>query len=105
MIRQQPRLTRTANLFPDTTLFRSDFLELGELMCKDALDRAESCGGHFREESQTEDGEALRDDENFSFVSAWEWTGDPATSIRHEEPLVFENVALDRKSTRLNSSH
>ena len=76
----------------------ADFLELGELMCKDALDRAESCGGHFREESQTEDGEALRDDDNFSFVSAWEWTGDPATSIRHEEPLVFENVALTQRS-------
>jgi len=76
----------------------ADFLELGELMCKDALDRRESCGGHFREESQTEEGEALRDDENFSFVSAWEWTGDPATSIRHEEPLVFENVALTQRS-------
>jgi succinate dehydrogenase / fumarate reductase flavoprotein subunit len=76
----------------------ADFLELGELMCKDALDRAESCGGHFREESQTEEGEALRDDENFSFVSAWEWTGDPATSIRHQEPLVFENVALTQRS-------
>ena len=76
----------------------ADFLELGELMCKDALDRAESCGGHFREESQTEEGEALRDDENFSFVSAWEWTGDPATSIRHEEPLEFENVALTQRS-------
>jgi succinate dehydrogenase / fumarate reductase flavoprotein subunit len=76
----------------------ADFLELGELMCKDALDRRESCGGHFREESQTEDGEALRDDESFSFVSAWEWTGDPATSVRHEEPLVFENVALTQRS-------
>ncbi len=76
----------------------ADFLELGELMCKDALDRSESCGGHFREESQTEEGEALRDDENFSFVSAWEWTGDPATSIRHEEPLEFENVALTQRS-------
>jgi succinate dehydrogenase / fumarate reductase flavoprotein subunit len=76
----------------------ADFLDLGELMCKDALDRAESCGGHFREESQTADGEALRDDEHFSFVSAWEWTGDPATSIRHEEPLEFENVALTQRS-------
>jgi succinate dehydrogenase / fumarate reductase, flavoprotein subunit len=76
----------------------ADFLELGELMCKDALDRRESCGGHFREESQTEEGEALRDDENFSFVSAWEWTGDPAASVRHEEPLVFENVALTQRS-------
>ena len=76
----------------------ADFLELGELMCKDALDRRESCGGHFREESQTEEGEALRDDESFSFVSAWEWTGDPATSIRHAEPLEFENVALTQRS-------
>jgi succinate dehydrogenase / fumarate reductase, flavoprotein subunit len=76
----------------------ADFLELGELMCKDALDRRESCGGHFREESQTPEGEALRDDENFSFVSAWEWTGDPATSVRHEEPLEFENVALTQRS-------
>ncbi len=76
----------------------ADFLELGELMCKDALDRRESCGGHFREESQTEEGEALRDDENFSFVSAWEWSGNPATSVRHEEPLEFENVALTQRS-------
>ena len=66
------------------------------LLALDALHRTESCGGHFREESQTEEGEALRDDENFSFVSAWEWTGDPATSVRHEEPLVFENVALTK---------
>ena len=76
----------------------ADFLELGELMCKDALDRRESCGGHFREESQTEEGEALRDDDNFSFVSAWEWTGNPTTSVRHEEPLEFENVALTQRS-------
>ncbi len=77
----------------------ADFLELGELMCKDALDRNESCGGHFREESQTEEGEALRDDENFSFVSAWESVSDsPADSIRHEEPLVFDNVALTQRS-------
>ncbi|MDZ7674296.1 MAG: fumarate reductase/succinate dehydrogenase flavoprotein subunit [Acidimicrobiales bacterium] len=76
----------------------ADFLELGELMCKDALDRRESCGGHFREESQTEEGEALRDDENFSFVSAWEWTGDPAEETRHEETLVFDNVALTQRS-------
>jgi succinate dehydrogenase / fumarate reductase, flavoprotein subunit len=76
----------------------ADFLELGELMCKDALDRRESCGGHFREESQTEEGEALRNDDEFSFVSAWEWTGDPATSVRHTEPLEFENVALTQRS-------
>jgi succinate dehydrogenase / fumarate reductase flavoprotein subunit len=53
----------------------ADFFELGELMCIDALHRRESCGGHFRAESQTEDGEALRDDDNFSYVAAWEWTG------------------------------
>ena len=76
----------------------ADFLELGELMCVDALDRRESCGGHFREESQTEEGEALRDDDNFSFVSAWEWTGDSAKAIRHEEKLEFENVALTQRS-------
>jgi len=76
----------------------ADFLELGELMCLDALDRRESCGGHFREESQTEDGEALRNDDDFSFVSAWEWTGEPSTAVRHEEPLVFENVALTQRS-------
>jgi succinate dehydrogenase / fumarate reductase flavoprotein subunit len=76
----------------------ADFFELGELMCKDALDRNESCGGHFREESQTEEGEALRRDDEFSHVSAWEWTGDPATSVKHREPLTFENVALTQRS-------
>jgi succinate dehydrogenase / fumarate reductase, flavoprotein subunit len=76
----------------------ADFMELGELLCLDALDRNESCGGHFREESQTEDGEALRKDDEFSHVSAWEWTGDPAGSRLHREPLVFENVALTQRS-------
>ena len=57
----------------------ADFLELGELMCIDALNRRESCGGHFRAESQTEDGEALRQDDEFAYVSAWEWTGEAAT--------------------------
>jgi succinate dehydrogenase / fumarate reductase flavoprotein subunit len=68
----------------------ADFLEFAELMVRDALDRTESCGGHFREESQTPEGEALRDDEKFSFVSAWEWKGDGAEPERHEEPLRFE---------------
>ncbi len=76
----------------------ADFLELGELMCRDALDRNESCGGHFREESQTEEGEALRRDDEFSFVSAWEWTGDPSNPQLNKEPLVFENVALTQRS-------
>jgi succinate dehydrogenase / fumarate reductase flavoprotein subunit len=75
----------------------ADFFELGELMVRDALTREESCGGHFREESQTEEGEALRDDENFSFVSAWEW-GDGGTPTLHKEPLVFENVHLTQRS-------
>ncbi len=76
----------------------ADFLELGELMCRDALERNESCGGHFREESQTEEGEALRRDDEFSFVSAWEWTGDPSNARLNREPLTFENVALTQRS-------
>ena len=76
----------------------ADFLELGELMCRDALERNESCGGHFREESQTEEGEALRQDDQYSHVSAWEWTGDPSNAAMHKEPLVFDNVALTQRS-------
>ena len=76
----------------------ADFLELGELMCKDALTRNESCGGHFREEYQTPEGEALRDDVNFAFTSAWEWNGDPSTSPLHTEPLTFEAVKLTQRS-------
>jgi succinate dehydrogenase / fumarate reductase flavoprotein subunit len=76
----------------------ADFFELGELMVRDALMREESCGGHFREEHQTEDGEALRDDENFAFVAAWEWGGDPAKSALHREPLEFEQVHLTQRS-------
>jgi succinate dehydrogenase / fumarate reductase flavoprotein subunit len=70
----------------------ADYLEFAELMCRDALERRESCGGHFREEFQTPDGEALRDDENFSFVSAWEHSGDGLPPTLHKEPLVFETV-------------
>ena len=70
----------------------ADFLEFGELMCRDALEREESCGGHFREEYQTADGEAKRDDEHFCHVAAWEYAGDGQAPRRHEEPLVFENV-------------
>ncbi len=76
----------------------ADFLELGELMAFDALHRNESCGGHFREESQTEEGEALRNDEKFSFVSAWEYNGDGQTPNLHKESLAFEYVALSRRS-------
>jgi len=76
----------------------ADFLELGELMCLDALERRESCGGHFREEWQTEEGEALRDDENFTHVAAWEYKGDGQKPVRHIEPLVFENIHLATRS-------
>ena len=76
----------------------ADFLELGELMCRDALDRAESCGGHFRLESQTPEGEALRNDEDYSFVSAWEHRGDEEAPALHREPLEFEYVKLTQRS-------
>ena len=75
----------------------ADFLELGELMCVDALNRNESCGGHFREEYQTEDGEALRDDENFAYVAAWEYKA-PSEFELHKEELVFENVKIAQRS-------
>ena len=68
----------------------ADFLEFGELMCRDALHRTESCGGHFREESQTEEGEALRDDANFAYAAAWEYKGYGADPELHKEPLTFE---------------
>lgn len=80
----------------------ADFLELGELFAKDALQREESCGGHFREESVELDGEqkgeAKRDDVNFRYVSAWEWTGDPATSVLHKEELEFNDIELKQRS-------
>ncbi|MEM7338336.1 MAG: fumarate reductase/succinate dehydrogenase flavoprotein subunit [Actinomycetota bacterium] len=76
----------------------ADFFELGELMARDALDRRESCGGHFREESQTEENEALRDDENFAHVSAWEWNGEDSPQTKHAEDLQFEEVKLTQRS-------
>ncbi len=76
----------------------ADFLEFGELMVIDALHRNESCGGHFREEYQTEENEAQRDDENFSYVAAWEYKGDEAAPELHKEPLAFENVKLTQRS-------
>ena len=76
----------------------ADFFDLAELMCLDALERKESCGGHFREESQTPDGEALRDDEHFAYVAAWEYAGTDASPTLHKEPLVFENVKLSQRS-------
>jgi succinate dehydrogenase / fumarate reductase, flavoprotein subunit len=78
----------------------ADFLELAELLCRDALEREESCGGHFRVEHQTPDGEALRHDDRFAHVAAWEWRGPGQPEVRHEEPLVFEHVPLQQRSYR-----
>ena len=76
----------------------ADFLELGELMCLDALHREESAGGHFRDEYQTEDGEALRNDDEFAYVAAWEYSGDLSAPRLHKEPLEYENVKLATRS-------
>jgi len=80
----------------------ADFLELGELFAKDALQRNESCGGHFREESVEQSGEqkgeALRDDERFKYVSAWEYKGEPKDAQLHKEDLTFENIELKTRS-------
>ncbi len=75
-----------------------DFLEQGELIARDALHRKESCGAHLREEHQTEDGEALRDDENFSYAAAWEYTGAGKEPVMLKEDLAFENVKLTQRS-------
>ncbi len=76
----------------------ADFIELGQLMCQDALHREESCGGHFREEHQTPDGEAKRDDDDFAYVAAWEFQGGGKPATLHKEDLVFENVHLAQRS-------
>jgi succinate dehydrogenase / fumarate reductase flavoprotein subunit len=76
----------------------ADFLELGELMARDALHREESCGGHFRVESQTPDGEAQRQDDRFSYVAAWEWKGDGREPALHKEALQFEHVKPTQRS-------
>ena len=76
----------------------ADYMEMSELMALDALHRRESCGGHFREESQTPEGEAKRDDENCCYATAWEYTGENTDAVLHKEPLVFENVELTERS-------
>ena len=76
----------------------ADFLELGELFARDALERNESCGGHFREEFQTEEGEAVRQDDDYAFVSAWEYKGEPSDAVLHKEALVYENIELKTRS-------
>ncbi len=93
-----PGTNTTLNQTLEHGLRVADFLELGELMCRDALHREESCGGHFREEFQTEDGEALRDDDNFAYVAAWEFAGDDAEPKLNKEALQFENVHLQQRS-------
>jgi succinate dehydrogenase / fumarate reductase flavoprotein subunit len=76
----------------------ADFMELAELMCIDALHRTESCGGHFREESQTPEGEALRDDEKFTYSAAWQFNGEGSAPVLNKEPLVFEYVPPTQRS-------
>ena len=76
----------------------ADYFELAELMCRDALDRNESCGTHFREEHQTPEGEALRNDEHFSHVAAWQFGGAESESILHKEPLHFTDVPPSQRS-------
>ena len=75
----------------------ADFIELGELIAMDALQRQESCGGHFREEYQTPEGEALRDDDDFKFVGAWEYKGENETPVLHKEPLVYESIEVKQR--------
>jgi succinate dehydrogenase / fumarate reductase flavoprotein subunit len=76
----------------------ADFLELGELFAKDALERNESCGGHFREEYQTPEGEAVRVDDKFTYVAAWEYKGEPSDAVLHKEALIYENIELKTRS-------
>ena len=76
----------------------ADFLEFGEIMCRDALTRDESCGGHFREEHQTEEGEAVRNDADFAHAAVWEYRGDDEKPMRHVEPMEFEHVKLATRS-------
>ena len=76
----------------------ADFLELGELMAVDALHREESCGGHFREEYQTGEGEALRNDKEFTYVAAWEYKGEGKDPALHKEPLIFENIEVKQRN-------
>ncbi len=86
------------NIELEKALRVADFLELGELLARDALSRKESCGGHFREEYKTEEGEAMRDDENYMYVSAWEYKGDDIDPILHKEPLEYENIEVKQRN-------
>ncbi|MCF7668208.1 MAG: fumarate reductase/succinate dehydrogenase flavoprotein subunit, partial [Verrucomicrobia bacterium] len=95
------RVPGTASEFNQTlehALRVEEYFELAELMCRDALMRAESCGAHFREEFQTPDGEAFRDDENFSYVAAWEYQGRSKPPALHKEQLEYEEVEMTQRS-------
>ena len=93
-----PGKAATVNQELEKALRVADFIELGELMCRDALERNESCGGHFRAEHQTTEGEAMRDDTNFTFVTAWEFNGDPSSAKLHKEDLNYEFVEVKTRS-------
>lgn len=93
-----PGTNEMVNTELEKALRVADFLELGELMARDALHREESCGGHFREEYQTPDGEALRDDANFAYVAAWEYQGENAEPLMHKEPLAFEYIEVKQRN-------
>ncbi|MEX0680263.1 MAG: fumarate reductase/succinate dehydrogenase flavoprotein subunit [Balneolales bacterium] len=93
-----PGENNTYNKYLEYALRIADFMELGELMARDALEREESCGGHFREEYQSEDGEAVRDDEHFSHVAAWEYKGEDEAPVKHKEELNFEFVTPTQRS-------
>jgi succinate dehydrogenase / fumarate reductase flavoprotein subunit len=79
----------------------ADFIEAGELMARDALQREESCGGHFREEYQTAEGEASRNDNEFMFVGAWEYAGTGKEPILHKEPLIYENIKVQTRNYKI----
>ena len=93
-----PGVATSTNQELEKALRIADFIELGELMCHDALDRNESCGGHFREEYQTGEGEALRDDKNYAYVSAWKFNNEDEEPILEKEDLVYENIEMKQRS-------
>ena len=91
-------VTAACNQELEKALRLADFRELGELMAMDAMSRNESCGGHFREEYQTPEGEALRDDENYTYVAVWEYKGEGEKPVLHKEELTFETVKLAQRN-------
>jgi len=102
-----PGSKQGVNVELEKALRLEDFILMGELMANDALHREESCGGHFREEYQTPEGEALRDDVNYAYVAAWQYTGNPtevvntynpSEEVLHKEPLVFKDIELKQRS-------